>query len=158
MGDDPLWLRKSGAIPSAGELIRNARHPTGLSQAGLGRRAGLTQCVIGAYEAGARPPSLPMLTRLVEAAGLRLAPDVQRPASGVRRQSGPMGDGPQAPHGDCADRRAARRRQRAGVRQRGPAWRARTATSTGSWIWLLNRAASVGSAVERTAHPARRQR
>jgi uncharacterized protein len=54
-GDDPLWLSMSGAIPSAGELIRNARHRTGLSQAELGRRAGVTQSVVGAYEAGARP-------------------------------------------------------------------------------------------------------
>ncbi len=77
--------------PSAGALIREARRRAGLSQAELGRRAGVTQSVVSAYESGARQPSVPVLTRLVEAAGLRLDLRVQRKMSPLRRLSGPVG-------------------------------------------------------------------
>jgi uncharacterized protein len=49
--------------------VRSARRQAGLSQAELGRRAGVTQSVISAYESGTRQPSLPTLARLIEAAG-----------------------------------------------------------------------------------------
>ena len=54
---------------SAAEVIRWARRRSGLSQAALGRRAGVTQPVISAYESGRREPSLSMLNKLVESAG-----------------------------------------------------------------------------------------
>ncbi|MGH9305524.1 MAG: nucleotidyltransferase domain-containing protein [Acidimicrobiales bacterium] len=41
----------------------------------LGRRAGVTQSVVSAYESGSRKPALPMLERLVQAAGFEL--DIQ---------------------------------------------------------------------------------
>ena len=50
-------------------LIREARQRAGLSQVELGRRAGVTQSVVSAYESGARQPSVPMLERLVRASG-----------------------------------------------------------------------------------------
>jgi predicted nucleotidyltransferase/DNA-binding XRE family transcriptional regulator len=75
----------------AGQLIREARHRAGLSQAELAHRAGLTQSVVSAYESGSRQPSVPMLTRLVEATGLRLDMRVRRPASPLRRLHGPLG-------------------------------------------------------------------
>ncbi len=50
-------------------LIREARQRAGLSQVELGRRAGVTQSVVSAYESGARQPSVPMLQRLVRASG-----------------------------------------------------------------------------------------
>jgi predicted nucleotidyltransferase/DNA-binding XRE family transcriptional regulator len=56
----------------AGTLIRDARRRAGLSQVELGRRAGVTQSVVSAYESGARQPSLPTLERLVRAAGYAL--------------------------------------------------------------------------------------
>ncbi len=60
------------ASRAPGMLIREARHQAGLSQVELGRRAGVTQSVISAYESGARQPSLPMLERLVRATGCEL--------------------------------------------------------------------------------------
>ena len=73
-------LRMSSNTPSAGAVIREARRRVGLSQAELGRRAEVTQSVVSAYESGARQPSVPTLTRLVDAAGLRLDLQVRRSA------------------------------------------------------------------------------
>lgn len=61
--------------------MREARRRAGLSQAELGRRAGTTQSVVSAYESGARQPSVPMLARLVAAAGLELDMDLSEPAT-----------------------------------------------------------------------------
>lgn len=47
-----------------------------MSQTDLARRAGIAQSVISAYESGRREPSLPTLTRLIEATGHELAIDV----------------------------------------------------------------------------------
>lgn len=65
----------------SGELVRAARIKAGLSQAEVGRRAGVTQPVISAYENGTREPSLSMLTKLVEATGHRLVIDILPPAT-----------------------------------------------------------------------------
>jgi uncharacterized protein len=61
----------SGMKP-AGVLLREARCRAGLSQVELGRRAGLTQSVVSAYETGARQPSLPTLARLISVTGYEL--------------------------------------------------------------------------------------
>lgn len=53
----------------AGNLIKLARHDTGLSQRDLARRAGTSQAAIAAYEAGRRSPTLDTLARIVRAAG-----------------------------------------------------------------------------------------
>jgi predicted nucleotidyltransferase/DNA-binding XRE family transcriptional regulator len=50
-------------------VLREARIRAGLSQVELGRRAGVTQSVVSAYESGGRQPSLPTLARLVDATG-----------------------------------------------------------------------------------------
>jgi transcriptional regulator with XRE-family HTH domain len=71
---------------TAGALLREARERANLSQAALGRRAGVTQSVVSAYESGGRQPSLPTLRRLIEATGHDL---------GVRISP--------APHGCAAD-------------------------------------------------------
>jgi len=55
-----------------GQLIREARRRAGMSEVELGRRAGVTQSVVSAYESGARQPSMPVLERLVRAAGSEL--------------------------------------------------------------------------------------
>lgn len=65
-----LWGMDTAAV-----FLRNARHRARLSQVELGRRAGVTQSVVSAYESGARQPSVPMLARLVAATGLEL--DIQ---------------------------------------------------------------------------------
>jgi predicted nucleotidyltransferase len=47
-----------------------------MSQNDLGRRAGVAQSVISAYESGKREPSVPMLARLIAATGNALVLDV----------------------------------------------------------------------------------
>ncbi|HEX3826339.1 MAG TPA: helix-turn-helix domain-containing protein [Sporichthyaceae bacterium] len=54
------------------DLLRRARTEARLSQTELATRAGVAQPVISAYESGRREPSLPMLTKLVEATGHRM--------------------------------------------------------------------------------------
>lgn len=71
---------------SAGGLLRRARVQAGLTQAELGRRAGVTQSVVSAYESGHRQPSVPVLVDLVHAAGFAI--DVElRP---VHNRAGPL--------------------------------------------------------------------
>lgn len=67
----PSTIRYNSQVSASapGALIREARRRAGLSQVELGRRAGVTQSVVSAYESGARQPSLPTLERLVRAAG-----------------------------------------------------------------------------------------
>ncbi len=76
-----MTIRYNGCVStrSSGSLLREARHRAGLSQAEVGRRAGVTQSVVSAYESGARQPALATLTRLVEAVGLHLDVAVREP-------------------------------------------------------------------------------
>ena len=71
-----LWGMDTAAV-----FLRDARHRAGLSQVELGRRAGVTQSVVSAYESGARQPSVPMLARLVAATGLELDMRLSEPAA-----------------------------------------------------------------------------
>jgi transcriptional regulator with XRE-family HTH domain len=57
--------------PASG-LIRLARTKARLTQAELGKRAGVDQQVISAYETGRREPTMPTLTRLLAAAGFEM--------------------------------------------------------------------------------------
>ena len=66
----------------AGNLLRLARVKAGLTQGELAERAGVAQSLISAYENGRRQPTVPTLSRLLEAAGFDLRmrleePDVQ---------------------------------------------------------------------------------
>lgn len=58
------------------ELVYDARHATGMTQAELARRAGTRQSVISAIENGAQVPGGIMLARIAHALGgtLRIAP------------------------------------------------------------------------------------
>lgn len=56
----------------AGNLIKLARHDTGLSQRELAGRAGTSQATISAYEAGRKSPTLETLARIIRATGLDL--------------------------------------------------------------------------------------
>lgn len=60
----------------AAGLLRRARADAGLTQARLAELAGTTQSAIAAYEAGAREPTVPVLSRMLAAAGARLELDV----------------------------------------------------------------------------------
>jgi uncharacterized protein len=57
----------------------------------LAARANVTQSVISAYESGQRPPSLPALARLIDAAGFELTLVLRRQPARLRRLSGPVG-------------------------------------------------------------------
>jgi hypothetical protein len=76
---------------TAGTLLRQARKRADLSQVDLAARAGVTQSVISAYESGQRQPSIPALTRLVDAAGFELTLGLRKPPGRLRRLSGPVG-------------------------------------------------------------------
>lgn len=78
-------------IDSAADLLREARRRAGMTQAEVGRRAGVPQSVVSAYESGHRQPSLPVVLDLIAATGHAL--DAQLvPATPARRPlSGPLG-------------------------------------------------------------------
>jgi predicted nucleotidyltransferase/DNA-binding XRE family transcriptional regulator len=76
---------------TAAVLLREARRRSRLSQVELAKRAGTTQSVVSAYESGARQPSLPMLRRLVAAAGLQLETRLQDASPEHGRLTGPLG-------------------------------------------------------------------
>lgn len=63
---------------TAGALLREARKRAGLSQVELATRAGVTQSVISVYESEQRQPSIPVLARLIEAAGYELTLGLRR--------------------------------------------------------------------------------
>ena len=56
-------------------LIRRCRHEAGLSQQALADAASTSQPTIAAYESGRVVPSVPTLTRVLEACGQRLSVD-----------------------------------------------------------------------------------
>ena len=53
-------------------LVREARKRARLTQAALGRRAGVPQSTIARIESGARTPSTDLVERLVRAAGFEI--------------------------------------------------------------------------------------
>jgi transcriptional regulator with XRE-family HTH domain len=57
----------------AGAALQAARLRAGLTQAELARRAGTSQATISSYESGAKQPSVATFSRLLAAAGARLA-------------------------------------------------------------------------------------
>jgi transcriptional regulator with XRE-family HTH domain len=76
-----LGVDDSDAV--AGELIREIRRESGLTQAELARRTGMARSVLSAYEHGRRQPSVAALARIAAAAGaeLQLGPRVDRAAT-----------------------------------------------------------------------------
>ena len=75
----------------AGALLREARTASGLSQAELATKAGVTQSVISVYESGNRQPSIPTLAALIAATGYELDLSVGKPRQGLQRLTGPVG-------------------------------------------------------------------
>jgi transcriptional regulator with XRE-family HTH domain len=93
----------------AGDLLRSSRAQSGLTQAELAARAGVSQALISAYENGHRQPTLPTLLRLVSTTGyemrVRLEKTVPEPEEAAhwtarpylierRRWARPEGEGP----------------------------------------------------------------
>lgn len=66
-----------GSEDVAPAVLRRVRDAAGLTQAQMGRLAATSQSAIAAYESGARQPTLPVLARMVEAAGHVLQVGVQ---------------------------------------------------------------------------------
>ena len=60
----------------AGDLLREARKRTRLSQTDVARRSGIAQPVISAYESGRREPGVHTLARLIQATGHELELDI----------------------------------------------------------------------------------
>jgi hypothetical protein len=79
-------------LENAGAVIKEARRRAGISQSELARAAGITQSVVSAYECGARQPSLPMLQRLVRAAGNELELGLVGQDRRADSTAGPFGD------------------------------------------------------------------
>ena len=65
-------------------LVREARKRAGLTQAELGRRAGVPQSTVARIESGARTPSTDLVERLVRAAGFEIRCRLGEPDSGTR--------------------------------------------------------------------------
>jgi len=68
----------------AGQVLREARRRSRLSQSDLARRVGVTQSVVSEYEAGKRQPALPTLAKLVAATGYELTLALQQADPSVR--------------------------------------------------------------------------
>jgi transcriptional regulator with XRE-family HTH domain len=64
-----------------GEVVLSARELTGISQRLLAARAETTQASVTAIESGKRLPTVRMLIRLVQAAGLELVVGLRRPGA-----------------------------------------------------------------------------
>jgi len=58
-------------------LLRSARLASGLTQAQLAQLARTSQSAIAAYEAGDRQPTVPVLARMLAAAGYRIVLDIE---------------------------------------------------------------------------------
>jgi transcriptional regulator with XRE-family HTH domain len=65
----------------AGDLIRQTRQASGLSQAELARRAAMPRSVLNAYEHHRRQPGVDALARIARAAGMEVR--VELPVSRV---------------------------------------------------------------------------
>ncbi len=72
-------------------LLRSARQRAHLTQAQLADRAGVTQSVVSAYEAGRRQPSLPTLQTLIAATGYELDLQLRTTPRRLDALSGPIG-------------------------------------------------------------------
>lgn len=78
-------------IRTSGNLLRDARRRAHLTQAELAERAGTTQSVISAYEAGHRQPALSTLANLIAATGFDLDVRVRSRKRPIDRLTGPLG-------------------------------------------------------------------
>ncbi len=57
---------------NAAHLIQSARNRAGITQRELADNAGISQQAVSAYETGKKEPSVPMLVKLIESAGLSM--------------------------------------------------------------------------------------
>ncbi len=92
--DDPEYHRavEWHDPPTAGTLLREARHRSRLTQTELAERAGVAQSVISAYESDRREPALSTLVRLISATGNDLTLGLERrPCAELGLPGSPLG-------------------------------------------------------------------
>ena len=70
----------------ARDILRQARHGAGLSQAALAARAGTSQAAVARRERGVEEPTLPTLRRLLYACGFVLEVEARRLPPSPRRE------------------------------------------------------------------------
>lgn len=73
------------AIAPSASLVEQIRSQSGISQAELGRRAGLPRSVVNAYLKGSREPGADALTRLAAAGGFELRLERRKPPVDAER-------------------------------------------------------------------------
>lgn len=68
---------------SIASIVREARRRAGLSQAALAEKAGVPKSTVGRIESGVRTPSVALVERLVQAAGLEVGVSLSEPDPGT---------------------------------------------------------------------------
>lgn len=84
-------VTKESTDGRAGYLLRRARQQGALSQADVAARAGVPQSTVSAYESGRRQPTLPMLSKLLEAMGAELTLNTATAPAELNALTGPTG-------------------------------------------------------------------
>jgi predicted nucleotidyltransferase/DNA-binding XRE family transcriptional regulator len=84
-------VKKESIDARAGQLLRRSRRRAGLNQVEVAARAGLPQTTISAYESGRRQPTIPMLSKLLEATGAELIMTTGLLPERLSVLSGPVG-------------------------------------------------------------------
>jgi uncharacterized protein len=84
-------VKKTSTDARAAYLLKRARARAGLNQTEVAARAGLPQSTVSAYESGRRQPTLPMLSKLLEAMGAELALTTPPLPDHLTALTGPVG-------------------------------------------------------------------
>jgi uncharacterized protein len=86
-----VGVRRGNTDARAGRLLKSRRLSAGLNQGEVAARAGLPQSTVSAYESGRRQPTLPMLSKLLEAMGAELAVEAVPLPEHLAGLTGPIG-------------------------------------------------------------------
>lgn len=70
-------MSATAGATTAGSVLAEARRRAGLTQRELAHLASTSQSAVAAYESGTRQPTVPVLRRMIEAAGFRVILDLQ---------------------------------------------------------------------------------
>jgi transcriptional regulator with XRE-family HTH domain len=84
-------VKKESTDFRAAVLLRRARRQAVLTQAEVAERVGVPQSTVSAYESGGRQPTLPMLSKLLEATGTELILATRPAPQQLSALSGPVG-------------------------------------------------------------------
>ena len=84
-------MKKPSTDARAAHLLKRARSRAGLNQTEVAVRAGLPQSTVSAYESGRRQPTLPMVSKLLEAMGSELEITTAALPDSLTALNGPVG-------------------------------------------------------------------